>query len=206
MEALRLEEQHKKDDNSMIWKGAALLMCVNPYLRTLWNNDRFLYYVQRWVKCGVYSSPDSCAPVTGYCGGKFCSTSNVALVCGSQPCVWENYTANYGVTFGPDPNSPGACLKDYETCDGIGRFPALSQQYANTGKENSPFVNEVWSVYFNCSDSEVTCDGGNTGLVQTEPTACESKNASNATSPNNESAAASDDKRNVWLNDVANIF
>lgn len=38
-------------------------------LEALWNNSVHLEYVDRWVRRGIWSLPDPCAPATGTCSG-----------------------------------------------------------------------------------------------------------------------------------------
>ncbi|NLC30458.1 MAG: hypothetical protein GX765_00195 [Candidatus Moranbacteria bacterium] len=79
--------------------------------------------------CGAGVGPDG----AGGCGGVRCT----------------NYGADFWqVTFGPDPDNLGDCIRDLDPSDGIGRFPAENALRANSGTYQSGFVNALWDEYY----------------------------------------------------------
>lgn len=174
--------------NSMIWKGPFMAMKFVPEIETIWDNQLFEDYVDRWVLHGAWAQPDPCAPVMGYCiggpnEGNVCTYANHSVCgeggkCGGGICPSGTYAgepcgagigpsgtgcgvnangdtircANIGadfwqVTYGPDPNNPGDCIRDTDPSDGIGRFSAEHGLRANTGGYQSGFVNALWNEY-----------------------------------------------------------
>ncbi len=106
----------------MTWKGLALAFHLMPELKGVWNNPKIFKYADRWVDFGAWTQPDPCAPHDG---------------------DW----ANYGVTYGPDPNNPGDCIIDTNPADGIGRFPGLHGSNRDEGHRATAFQNNMWVVY-----------------------------------------------------------
>jgi hypothetical protein len=60
----------------------------------------------------------------------------------------------YSKTYGPNPASPGNCILDTDSSDGIGRFPREHGARADEGVYQSAFVNAMWKMYRyrHCSD------------------------------------------------------
>ena len=109
--------------NSMIWKGPVLAMQFMPLIRTIWNNDCFLEYTDRWVQFGAWAQPDPVAP----------------------PDMTDTDLSDYGRTYGP--NGQGGYIADTNPADGIGRHPEAHGTNADTGIYESGFVNEMWQTY-----------------------------------------------------------
>jgi len=138
------------------WKGSALAIHLMPELETLWNNDDFVNYVDRWVEHGTWTQPDVCAPADGVCSGgsnsgQYCNTAGETgsgnLQCPGGSCdLSVNWPANYGVTYGLD-SSTGFCILDTDPSDGIGRFPLRHGTFADEGHYNSQFIDDMWSTY-----------------------------------------------------------
>jgi hypothetical protein len=105
---------------SQPWKGSALAVYLMPQLKSLWDNEAFFNYVDRWVSLGVVAQPDPCAPA-------------------------DTIKSHYGVTFGPDGH--GGCIPDKNTSDGTGRFPELHGTSPDGGGRYSNFVAAMWNAY-----------------------------------------------------------
>ena len=60
---------YQRGVNSMIWKGPVITMQLMPEINTIWNNEDFIAYVDRWVTFGAWAQPDPCAPTMGRCVG-----------------------------------------------------------------------------------------------------------------------------------------
>ena len=102
------------------WKGNSLAARLMPELRSVWNDEDFHDFADRWVNVGLWTQPDPVAP----CDGN-----------------WDNY----GITFGPD--GKGGFIKDTDPSDGIGRFPDVHATNADGGYYGSAFVNRMWNAY-----------------------------------------------------------
>jgi hypothetical protein len=102
------------------YKGQAIVMHLMPQLKTVWNNQAFIDFVDRWVTVGVWAQPDPCAP-------------------------YDGNQSNYGVTFGPDGH--GGCIRDTKSGDGIGRFPARHGTQKDGGVYGSYFIASMWAAY-----------------------------------------------------------
>jgi hypothetical protein len=105
---------------SQPWKGSALALHLMPVMKTVWDNQVFFDYVDRWVNQGAWSQPDTCAP-------------------------YDGNPSNYGVTYGPDGN--GGCIKDTDPSDGIGRFPDNHGINVDGGYRYSYFQKAMWEAY-----------------------------------------------------------
>jgi hypothetical protein len=103
-------------------KQIAIALHIIPELMKVWNDDRVIRYADRWVHHGAWTQPDPCAPA-------------------------EASMANFAITFGPDPNKPGDCIRDTDPSDGIGRFPDLHGTAKDGGHYGSNFANFMWSWY-----------------------------------------------------------
>ncbi len=101
---------------SLPFKGTALALLLMPELRKIWNPLALFDYVDRWVTHGTWTQPD--------------------------PCAAAGNSDEYGITWGPDPNNPGDCIKD-----GVGRFPLLHGTKTNSGHYGSGFHNSMWDTY-----------------------------------------------------------
>jgi hypothetical protein len=136
------------------YKANAAAAYLMPEIKAMWNYEPFFQYVQRWVSSGTWSQPDPCAPPDGVCSGgnnagASCTLANEASVCtgdGSPFCDGSaNWSAHYGVTYGP--NGAGDCILDNDPSDGIGRFPLLHGTNADEGYYGSRFAEEMWDAY-----------------------------------------------------------
>jgi len=105
---------------SQPWKGSALSLHLMPSMKTVWYNQVFFDYVDRWVYQGAWSQPDPCAP-------------------------YDGNPDHYGVTYGPDGN--GGCILDTDPSDGIGRFPDAHGTNIDGGYRYSHFQKEMWDAY-----------------------------------------------------------
>lgn len=134
------------------YKGEVLCAHLMPAMRDVWYDSTYVFltkYVDRMVRIGKWTQPDSCAPAegvwrgTGPKNGKRCTSAMLSPVDGDT-CILSY--DNYKKTFGPDPNNPGKCICDKDTSDGIGRFP-----YVHGSKEGwqykSKFVDAMWDTY-----------------------------------------------------------
>ncbi len=108
---------------SQPWKGSVLAVTLMSEMKQLWTKPDIFNYVERWVNFGTWSQPDPCAP------------------CDGNP-------DNYGITYGPDPNNPGDCIKDNNPSDGIGRFPKLHNEEPDAGYRYSNFQKAMWEEYW----------------------------------------------------------
>lgn len=107
--------------NTQPWKSSILAIKLMPELAKAWNDTVTKSYVERWVKQGIWTQPDPCAPA-------------------------DTNWSNYGITFGPD--GKGGCIEDSDTSDGIGRFPSLHGKSADEGNYSSKFQKELWNMYY----------------------------------------------------------
>lgn len=112
---------------SLPFKGVSLSLMLMPSMLEIWYPQSLIEYADRWVEFGTWTQPDPCAPP-------------------------EKNWDNYGVTFGPDPDNPGDCIRDTDSSDGIGRFPHKHGTSANEGAYGSNFVDEMWEAYRHSSD------------------------------------------------------
>ncbi len=119
--------------NSKPWKGTALALILLPELQTIWNNENFIKYSDRWVSFGGWTQDDPCAPITSR----------------DSTTDWLTVRQDYQILYGPDPANPGDCIRDDDASDGIGRFPAKHHTNADSGQYGSAFANEMWSLYRN---------------------------------------------------------
>jgi len=71
-------EAYQKCCTAKPWKYTALAVELLG-MRDIWQNEAFMQYVDRWVRHGVWASPDSCAPYNGNPG---------------------DYGIGYGLTYG----------------------------------------------------------------------------------------------------------
>lgn len=127
------------------WKGSALAFHLFPDLKKVWTNPAFFSFVDRWVQKGTYTQPDPCAPPDGICrgganNGKPCT---LAKGCPGGTCVTS--MTNYGKTFGTD--GKGGCIKDMDSSDGVGRFPAMNNKNADGGLRLTPYQAAMWKAY-----------------------------------------------------------
>ena len=99
------------------WKGMVLVFNLFPAMKEVWYHPPLETYVQRWVYHGAWTLPDPCAP-------------------------YDGNLANRGITYGPDPNNPGDCIKN-----GVGRFPQLHGTVTNGGAQ-SGYVKRLWDSYY----------------------------------------------------------
>lgn len=107
---------------SQPFKGVALALHLMPALKTIWNPQALLDYVDRWVYFGAWTLPDPYATSDGN-------------------------AENYGVTWGMDPQNPGEAIKDY-----IGRFPDLHGTQKDKGNRKSAFQGSLWNAYRTTAD------------------------------------------------------
>jgi len=165
--------------NSMMWKGPVIAMQLMPEIVPIWNNSNFVDYVDRWVTFGAWAQPDPCAPVMGRCrgganDGKICTYANKSFctggTCGGgicvggsdngKPCGYEEGCNGtdarceinnkfYQVTYGPNPSSPGTCILDTDSSEGIGRHPYRHGANKDDGGYQSGFANAMWDKYRN---------------------------------------------------------
>jgi hypothetical protein len=98
------------------WKGMVLVFNLFPAMKQVWDHPPLEAYVQRWVFHGAWTLPDPCAP-------------------------YDGNRANRGITYGPDPNKPGDCIKN-----GVGRFPLLHG--TRDGDFQSGYVRRIWDSYY----------------------------------------------------------
>ena len=120
-------------------KGEILAATLMPVLQNAWPERDLLLvrnYAERWVKHGVWATPDPCAPFDG------------------NP-------SNLGVTYGPDPDNQGMCIldarlsyynsqTDFAYPEGVvgGRFPELHGTKKDAGQYRCPFVAAMWDTYY----------------------------------------------------------
>jgi hypothetical protein len=121
---------------STAWKGDALIGELIPQFKVYWDNPDFFDYMTRFVKKGIWSLPDPCAPPVGVCPDAVtpCTSQTEYIYCtggmnpsggadctnkGNNACLNHgvcNYTdanvlaANYGKTYGP--KGDGTCILD----------------------------------------------------------------------------------------------
>jgi hypothetical protein len=137
--------------NDKPWKGEALVSQLMPQVKTLWHDQMFFDYVDRWVSSGVLTTPDLCAGPPSQCtngSGQplFAATSQDCAKAGgtwsgtaiSPDAAW----AQYGVSYGPDAMHPGQCIQN-----GVGRFSTLQGTGADQGYYGSAFNDAMWSTY-----------------------------------------------------------
>ncbi len=66
---------------------------------------------------------------------------------------------NYGITFGPDPDHPGECIKDTDPSDGIGRYPELHGTYKDAAVSyTSDMIRNMWDAYRGPQCYDGVCD------------------------------------------------
>jgi hypothetical protein len=102
-------------------KGEILATHLMPALKDAWPATEWAMiqeYADRWVNIGQWTQPDPIAP-------------------------YDGNPANYGVTFGPDPNNPGMAIL------GSGRFPATHGANKDGGQYRSLYVAAMWNAYRN---------------------------------------------------------
>jgi hypothetical protein len=132
-------------------KGEVLAANLMPVLKDAWPADDLAYaenYVERWVNHGTWAQPDPCAP---YDGNKY----------------------NYGITFGPDPNKRGDCIKDpdllyynsptdFKCKHGYkcGRFPHHHGNFKDGGQYRSDFVAAMWNAYYKKPNNNASKSSG----------------------------------------------
>ncbi len=107
---------------SQPWKNVVACFYLMPALREVSSDGELFVYAERWIEHGAWAQPDPCAPA------------------GST-------MAEYGVSFGPDPENPGDCIRDTDASDGTGRFPDRHGVNADAGHRKSPFITEMWNTY-----------------------------------------------------------
>lgn len=138
---------------SMPWKATATALRLMPELATVWNDQAFLDYVDRWVDFGAWTQPDPCAPPDGVCAGgdhpgAACTTASEPTVCtgdGASCDTTVSWDTHYRVTYGPDGH--GGCIHDADPSDGIGRFPRLHGSNRGQGYWGSTFADEMWEAH-----------------------------------------------------------
>jgi hypothetical protein len=138
-------------------KGGALTALLVPGMQAAWNHPAFFNYIDRWVHHGLLAQPDPCAPAEGIWqggpqNGQRCTMA--ADLPGDTPkCIVDS--TKYGVTYGPDPDRPGDCIRDTDPSDGIGRFPSRDGYSPDGGgvatyqdhNYRSSFVDYMWAAY-----------------------------------------------------------
>jgi hypothetical protein len=158
---------------SQPWIGSALtahlLATLSPDVYSIWNNNDFFLYTDRWYNFGVYTAPDPCAPIEGICNGGTNDGKPCTAAGGCPGGTCELSMANYKKTFGPDGN--GDCIRDTDSSDGIGRFPQAHHQSANTGGRGSSFQQNMWKAYRGAQCFNGVCEPGET--AQTCPFDCD---------------------------------
>ena len=135
------------------WKSTIAALHLMPELRTVWNHQLSLDYVERWVTFGAWTQPDPCAPPWGVCAGgdnagADCTSASAPDVCTGDEAHCDttgSWDSDYGVTYGPD--GAGGCILDNDPSDGIGRFPLRHGVSTNDGHYGSGFANALWSAY-----------------------------------------------------------
>ncbi|MEQ9489397.1 MAG: hypothetical protein RIM72_10435 [Alphaproteobacteria bacterium] len=137
------------------WQSTVTVLQLMPELQSGFGNSDLMEYVTRWERSGAWTQPDPCAPMVGVCqggrnAGRQCTSANEDTVCGSVPGQCEyatSWSANYGVTYGPD--GAGSCIKDTDPSDGIGRFPQLHGKNAGKGGHFDKFADTMRLEYVN---------------------------------------------------------
>lgn len=105
---------------SQPWKCMRMVFkLLGPKMDSIWYNQAFVDYVDRWVNFGVHTQSDTCAPF-----------SEDGL---------------YGIDYGPD--GKGGCVADDDPSDGIGRFPDLHHTKADGGNYRSRYIDEIWTYF-----------------------------------------------------------
>jgi len=138
------------------FKGEALVAMLVPGLEAVWNKPEFFQYIDRYVNHGVLSQPDPCAPAEGtWQGGTRTGrcTSAQEVYGTADKCIPDS--AEFGISYGPDPNNHGDCIRDHDSSDGIGRFPLNDGAHQNddaavpyqASQYKSAFVNYMWDAY-----------------------------------------------------------
>ncbi|MDI6402740.1 Ig-like domain-containing protein [Balneolaceae bacterium ANBcel3] len=107
---------------SQPFKGSVLSLLLMPELREVWNPETLISYVDRWVHFGTWSLPDPCAAPNGD--------------------TEEEIRSNYMITWGPDPDHPGSCIKGKG-----GRFPDKHGTFKDEGYRKSAFQSAMWDTY-----------------------------------------------------------
>ncbi len=124
------------------WKGEALPQRVSARLAALMNSTQMLAFVQRRYEFGTWTLPDPCAPPTGACSDKSGRCAGwLGAPCGAGgggKCVLD--LADYGVLFGPNNATPGACIA------GKGRFPDLHGKNKDGGLGAVDFVERLYKA------------------------------------------------------------
>jgi hypothetical protein len=127
---------------SLPTKYTALVLHLIPELQADWPGDHTIImdYADRWTTLGTYTQPDPCAP-----GPVLTETQ------------WTNRASSgYGTTWGPDPAHPGDCIRDLDSSNGIGRFPALHGTHRNSldlaAGRMSYFGERMWIAYRHIND------------------------------------------------------
>jgi len=134
------------------WEAVVAAMNLMPDLKIAINKSELEAYVERWRSIGFYTEEDTCAPARGQCSGgansgASCSTASPDA-CGEGSCdLGGSFEAEYGVSYGPDPQSPGQCIVDTDDSDGIGRIPHFHGTHTADGYYGSEFSNELWDTY-----------------------------------------------------------
>jgi hypothetical protein len=132
-------------------KGTALAVRLIPGLATVFNDNNFLLYLDRWSTLGAWTQPDLCAPMTGTCSagpnaGQSCTSASPASACPSGVCSYVGRKSlDYGVLYGPD--GAGDCIRDNNSGDGIGRFPLLHGSNRDTAAYGSGFASSMWTAF-----------------------------------------------------------
>jgi hypothetical protein len=101
------------------FKSTVTCLMLMPALRQVWDPVNLIEYVDRWVSHGTWTQPDPCAPVKGL----------------------------RGVDYGPDTTNPGDCIRDKDSTDGIGRFPALHGTNKDGGLRYSTYAAFMYKNY-----------------------------------------------------------
>ncbi len=127
-------------------KGEILATILMPSLQSAWNPTRWAItrkYVERWVKNGIWSQLDPCAPFDGV-------------------------VDNYGKTYGADSTNPGMCILDPDldyyngptdfACQAgkaCGRYPEKHTTMIDGGLYPSSFVRDMWDSYYLASTQQL---------------------------------------------------
>jgi len=134
---------------SQTWKATSIAVRLMPEVRSVWNDEYFHDFSDRYAGFGIWAQPDPCAPPTGECNTTKipCTLANKSCPAGEYCDIASKFSTDYGVKYGPDPNNPGNCILDTDSSDGIGRSPKSHGKNKDFGLRGSTFANNMWDAY-----------------------------------------------------------